>query len=134
MKIVINTNVLVSAILSPYGVSAKVLSLVLNKKIKLVLDARISAEYEDVLQRSKFGLEKKKVKIILDHIHDLAEKVMPSPVNTAMPDPDDKMFYEAALSGKTDHLITGNKKHFPKTLCKGVQVSSPQEFLEIYFK
>ena len=56
MKIVLDTNVIVSAVLSPHGPPAQVLGLALDGLITLCVDGRIEAEYREVLNRPKLGL------------------------------------------------------------------------------
>ncbi|MBL7085941.1 MAG: putative toxin-antitoxin system toxin component, PIN family, partial [Candidatus Cloacimonetes bacterium] len=112
MKVVIDTNIIVTALLSPYSYSSKVLRLVLTKKIDIALDSRIISEYREVLMRPKFDFELDNVKTIMDYLYDIAEKVIAVPVSNSLPDPDDKMFYEVTISSNAEYLITGNKKHF----------------------
>lgn len=131
MKVVIDTNVIVSALLSPYSYSSQVLRSVLTKKIDIALDSRIISEYREVLMRPKFDFELDNVKIITDYLYDIAEKVIAPPVSISLPDPDDKMFYEVAISSNAEYLITGNKKHFPKSICKDIKIISPKEFCEL---
>ena len=57
MKIVLDTNVLVSGLINPKGVPAKILNLMLNEKIIVLYDNRILREYETVLSRRKFRFE-----------------------------------------------------------------------------
>ena len=132
MRVVLDTNVLVSAFLSPYGTCAEILRLVLAKRVTLILDFRIYNEYRDVLFRPSFHLNNKQVSIVLETIYEFAENIIPNPVNKVFPDKDDRVFYEAAVSGKADYLITGNKKHFPSPLCKDIAVASPSELLQAY--
>ena len=68
MKVVIDTNIIVSALLSPQGLSSKLLNLVFDKKLTIVYDNRIFAEYLEVLNRDKFMLDKELVKLIMDFI------------------------------------------------------------------
>lgn len=131
MKVVIDTNIIVSALLSPYSYSSQVLRLVLTKKIDIALDSRIISEYREVLMRPKFDFELDNVKIIMDYLYDIAEKVIAPPVSISLPDPDDKMFYEVAISSNAEYLITGNKKHFPKNICKKTKIISPKEFCKL---
>jgi predicted nucleic acid-binding protein len=54
------------------------------------------------------------------------------PLKESLPDKNDEPFLEVALNGRIDVIITGNKKHFPKVICKNVNVLSPSEFLKNY--
>ena len=131
MKVVIDTNVIVSALLSPYSFSSQVVRLVFTKKIDIALDSRIISEYREVLMRPKFDFELDNVKIIMDYLYDIAEKIIAPPISISLPDPDDKMFYEVAISANAEYLITGNKKHFSENICKETKIISPKEFCEL---
>ncbi len=126
LKAVIDTNILVSALLSPSGSPAKVLDHVLNGNIILCYDSRMVAEYQDVLLRPKFGFDKRAVKQVVDFIVHSGISIVPVPILEAFEDEDDKAFYEVARTAKA-YLVTGNAKHFPKE----PMVITPQELLSI---
>ena len=113
MKVVIDTNIIVSALLSPRGLSARLLNLVLEKKIIIVYDNNILFEYSDVLNREKFKLDKELVNIIINFIAKEGEYKTAEFQNIKFNDEDDKAFYEIYRNEDVDFLITGNKKHFP---------------------
>jgi len=133
MKIVLDTNVLVSGLLSPFGPPARILQLLISEALIICYDARIMAEYRDVLGRSKFGFDQNAVQCLLDFLGQNGEAVASVPLSESLPDKDDEIFLEAAISGKADALVTGNLLHFPKHLCGGVKILSPADFL-LYFK
>ena len=128
MKIVLDTNVLVSALLNPSGPPASVLSLALSRSVTLLLDNRILFEYEDVLRRDRFGFPTYTVAALLDFFKSSALFMIPAPTSLKFTDDDDKPFYEVALSGEAEFLVTGNKTHFPK---KPIVVA-PRQFLDFY--
>jgi uncharacterized protein len=113
LKVVIDTNIIVSALLSPRGLSARLLNLVLEKKIIIVYDNNILFEYSDVLNREKFKLDKELVNIIINFIAKEGEYKTAEFQNIKFNDEDDKAFYELYRNEDVDFLITGNKKHFP---------------------
>ena len=113
MKVVIDTNIIVSALLSPRGLSAKLLNLVLEKKIIIVYDNNILLEYLDVLNRDKFKLDKELVNIIINFITKEEEYKTAEFQKIKFNDEDDKAFYELYKNEDVDFLITGNKKHLP---------------------
>jgi len=113
LKVVIDTNIIVSALLSPRGLSAKLLNLVLEKKIIIVYDNNILLEYLDVLNRDKFKLDKELVNIIINFITKEGEYKTAEFQKIKFNDEDDKAFYELYKNEDVDFLITGNKKHFP---------------------
>ena len=126
---VIDTNVLVSALITHNAESAtaKVVRLLLEQDFVPLYDADIIAEYEDVLHRSKFPILKETADALISFI--IENGVESSRVNFAesIPDEDDRVFYEVALSKEDAFLVTGNKKHFPQ---KPIVVT-PAEMLEI---
>jgi len=113
LKVVLDTNIIVSALLSPQGLSAKLLNLVFNKKLTIVYDNNIFVEYFEVLNRDKFMLDKELVNLIIEFISREGEYIIAEFQNTQFIDEGDKVFYEVYKGGDVDYLITGNKKHFP---------------------
>jgi len=133
MEIVIDTNVLVAGLLSPFGACGEILRMVSAGELMLPYDARILSEYNEVLRRPKFGFEAEKVAALLDYIVYRGRAVAPSPLSQSLPDPDDEPFLEVALASRAVCLVTGNQKHFPAERCQDAHVISPDEFL-IFFK
>jgi putative PIN family toxin of toxin-antitoxin system len=134
VNIVIDTNVLVAGLLSPFGACGEIVRMVSSGELTLSFDARILSEYNEVLNRPKFKFEKEKVDAFLDYIVHCGQPAAPSPLPDSLPDPDDKPFLETALASQALCLVTGNKKHFPAELCKRTKIFSPNEFLIFYRK
>jgi putative PIN family toxin of toxin-antitoxin system len=134
MKIVLDTNVLVAGLLSPFGPCGQIVRMVSSGELVLCLDARILSEYHDVLRRPKFRFEQDKVAALMDYIEYRGQIVTSSPLSRSLPDPDDEPFLEIALSSDAEYLITGNHAHYPLYLCKGARVLSPADFLKHYSK
>ena len=132
MKIVLNTNVLVAGLLSPFGPCGEIVRMVSSGEVTLCFDALILAEYSEVLHRSKFGFDKEKIAALLDHIEHRGHTVASSPLCHSLPDPDDEPFLKVALAGKAVCLMTGNASHFPARLCQGRKILSPGGFLAFY--
>ena len=126
MKVVLDTNVIVSALLSPSGIPARILSLVLDGIITIVYDNKILMEYFDVLNREKLKIDKDLVNLVVDFIDKEGEFKTAMPQTTIFDDEDDRIFYELYKTGGVDFLITGNIKHFPHE--RGVV--SPRKFIE----
>lgn len=126
IKVVLDTNILISALLSPSGAPAKVFDHVLNGNLTMCFDSQIIAEYQEVLTRPKFNFNLKAVDQILDFILQTGIFIVPEPLALKFVDEDDKVFYEVAVSVK-GYLITGNKKHFPGESI----VVTAHDFLEI---
>jgi putative PIN family toxin of toxin-antitoxin system len=133
MEIVIDTNVLVAGLLSPFGACGEILRMVSAGELTLSFDARIISEYNEVLRRPRFGFEEEKVATLLDYIVHHGQPVAPSPLSHSLPDTDDEPFLEVTLANQSGCLVTGNQKHFPPERCQGAKIMSPNEFL-IFFK
>ena len=132
MRIVLDTNVLVSALLSPDGSPARVLALAVAGRVDLLVDDRILAEYDRVLRRAKFGMEPSDVAEFIHRLERIAEYVAAVPVAPGLPDPDDTKFLECAAAGLADCIVTGNARHFPRKASREVRVLAPAEFLSLY--
>ncbi|MFK5927000.1 MAG: putative toxin-antitoxin system toxin component, PIN family [Desulfuromusa sp.] len=126
MKIVLDTNVLISGLINPTGVPAKILNLILNQNIIVLYDTRIIKEYVDVLKRRKFSFTKESIDPLLDFIKYEGCFVAAEPLKISFKDEDDKMFLEVAKTGRAEYLITGNIIHFPKERF----IVTPREFIE----
>jgi len=132
MKVVVDTNVLVSSTMSPWGPPARILDLILSQRITLLISSGILQEYIEVMGRKEFSFDKTSVRNFLYALALASEKVAEGPLKLSLPDPDDEIFLSCALEGKADHLITGNKKHFPDHLCRPTSIVSPREFLQVF--
>ena len=132
MIIVLDTNVLVSGLLSPFGPPARVVDQVVSTTVQVAFDDRIMAEYSEVLQRPKFSFDPADVKALIEHIELVGIHVSAAPLNpNRLPDASDLPFAEVAVTAGVDVLVTGNKDHFEFLEDHNVPVVSPSEFLEI---
>jgi putative PIN family toxin of toxin-antitoxin system len=134
MRIVLDTNVLVAGLVTPFGPCGKIVRMVSAGRVTLCLDARILSEYEEVLHRPKFQIEEDKFVALLGFIKYQGKIMASTPLPDSLPDPDDEPFLEVALHGDAECLITGNQAHFPLKLCQGIKVFSPTQFLNYYKK
>ena len=130
MKIVLDTNVLVSALLHPHSSSATILRQILVGALLLLADDRILLEYEEVVTRPKFNFDKNNAIVICDFLRNQCLEIFPSPISIQLPDKSDAPFIETAITGNAEFIITGNKKHFPAKSCKGIKIVNPTEFLQ----
>lgn len=128
--LVLDTNVLVSGILSPHGPPGRILALVLSGELAATYDARILSEYLEVLSRPEFGFSGSHVEAVLTSIQEDGTPVTGRPLPVGLPDPSDEPFLEVAIAAAVG-LVTGNLRHFPSRLRAGVRVVSPREFLEM---
>ena len=134
MHIVLDTNVLVSALLSPASFPARILALVLAGRVALCVDARILDEYEDVLSRPEFGFDAERVRDLIEFITREALPVQGVPSPVAGPDAEDMPFVEVCLAGPANCVVTGNFKHFPPSIQSVVKVMSPKEFVDMFVR
>ena len=132
MDIVLDTNVLVAGLLSPFGACGEIVRMVSAGELTLSFDARILSQYNEVLRRPRFGFEEEKVAVLLDYILYRGRAVAPSPLPNSLPDPDDEPFLEVTLASQALCLVTGNQKHFPVERCQDAKVISPNEFLILF--
>ena len=132
MKIVVDTNVLVSALIRSEGIPARIVDVILSRQAKTVLDHRIYLEYEEVLLRPEFGFSRELVDDLLDFLWLSSERVRVATMSVELPDADDTKFLEVAMTASADFLITGNLRHFPARQRHGVHVVSPREWWELW--
>lgn len=132
MKIVADTNVLVSGLLSAFSPCGQIVRMIAGGQVRLCLDARLIVEYREVLSRPKFQFHPGRIADFLDHAINAAQLVSGVPVSCLLPDPDDSAFVEVAIAAGAECLVTGNLKHFPTERVQGVRVLSPAHFLEYY--
>ena len=131
MRIVLDTNVLVSGLHNPNGAPGRIVDLILGARIQVLYDDRILAEYLDVLARPQLAIEPSLAQAIVGYVRLSGEQVMALPLDKdTLPDPDDLPFAEVAITGEADMLVTGNMKHFTRLKDRGVTVLSPAQCLE----
>lgn len=116
MLVVLDTNIIVSALLSPRGKPAYVFNRFINGDFTLCADERIIAEYYAVLSRPKFKFNPQLIDRIISFIRTHALIVTPITLSAKFDDESDKKFYEVAKTCNAI-LITGNLKHFPVDPC-----------------
>jgi uncharacterized protein len=129
LRVVLDTNVLVSAFLKPRSNPARILRLVLQGDVEIAVNESILQEYLRVLERPKFAIEMDDVRFILDTIRATG---FPSPAlakTLHLPHRADEILLEAALAARADALVTGNARHFPSEDCHGQRVLTSQAFL-----
>lgn len=131
MIIVLDTNVLVSGLLTPFGPPARVVDQVVSTNVQVAFDDRIIDEYTAVLTRPKFHFEPRNVEALIDHIRSVGIHITATPLGvTEIPDPTDLPFAEVAVSANADALVTGNQGHFEFLDKYGIAVLSPAQLME----
>lgn len=131
MRVVLDTNVLVSALWNVHGAPAQVLDLVRQGFLSLCADGRIHGEYEEVVSRPDFPFDPGDVATLMRFLRESSEFVAARPLTHRLPDPEDEPFLEVAAQGRVDALVTGNMRHFPKNCRAGVPVMTPDEVIAL---
>jgi len=130
LRLVIDTNIVVSAALKPDGLQRTVLLLAITKPARLYVSDAIIAEYREVLARPELKIRKGLRQQVLQLLRNHSQTVTPSRPLQITPDPDDNIFLECADAARVDYLVTGNPRHFPK-FWKKTKVITSREFLGI---
>lgn len=128
--VVIDTNVIVSAMLKENSVPRKLIDLVVNEKIIPLIHEKVLAEYEKVINRPKFNFSQEQIENTLGGILKCAKFIDAKDFDEELPDPKDKIFYCVLMTAREDldaYLVTGNLKHFPKRIF----IVTPRELLDI---
>lgn len=129
LRIVVDTNVLVSALLHPDRTPDRALAALRAHRCIVLHDPRIVAEWREVLSRKKFrGIDPARAAEQLEALLALGEPVTNvTPFEGEMTDAGDVPFVEVALAGRADALLTGNVRHYPADL--GFEVMPPATLL-----
>lgn len=130
LRLVVDTNIVVSAALKPDGLQRTVLLLAITKPARLYISEAIMAEYREVLSRPKMNIRKGLQQQMLQLIRSRSYPVKPARPLQVTPDPDDNRFLECADAARADYLLTGNQRHFPK-FWKKTKVITSREFISI---
>lgn len=130
LRLVIDTNILVSAALKPDGLQRTVLLLAIAKPARLYVTPAVLAEYREVLARPEFKIRRGLRQQLLQLIKNHAQLVTPARALRVATDPDDNKFIECADAARADYLITGNQRHFPR-FWKKTKVITSREFIGI---
>lgn len=130
LRLVIDTNILVSAALKPDGLQRTVLVLAMTRPATLYVSPVILAEYREVLARGELRIRKGPRQQLLQLLKNRARLVRPVRALQVTKDPDDDKFLECADAARADYLITGNLRHFPK-FWKKTKIISSREFISL---
>jgi uncharacterized protein len=135
MKLVLDTNILVSGLLYSQGNPAQVLSLALAGTVQVCHDSRILAEYAEVLSRPPFKFDPQRVRQVLEKLEIDGVDIDGSSLGDLhLPDPDDEPSLGVALAARVDFLVTGNLSDYPPEMTRGCAVISPADFMEHWRK
>lgn len=135
-RVVIDANVIISAILSPSASPAKVLKLVTDGKIEIIVSYPILHEFITTLLypriQKRHGLSKHQVSEKIFHLAEFGKLVHPeNKLNIIKDDPSDNMYLECAIEGEADFIISGDKHLKDLKSYKGIKIIDPFTFLKI---
>jgi uncharacterized protein len=130
LRLVIDSNVVVSAALKPEGMQRTVVLLAMTKPAQWYVSDAIVAEYAAVLARPELKIRKGLRLQLLQLIKNRTRVVTPSRLKHVTSDPADSIFVECADAARADYLITGNQRHFP-AFWKNTKIITSSEFLSI---
>lgn len=132
MKVVLDTNVLVSSTLSQNGKPFRILEKAESGEIQLVLSPGIIQELETVMLRDKVPFENENIREFLEKIVSISEVVSPEESFEVIDeDPDDDKILECAVDSNVDYIISGDSHLLDREDFRGIEILSPDEFLEI---
>jgi len=126
-KVVIDTNVVISAHISKNGNPSKIIELLSDDKIKICYNEKILAEYAEVLSRKKFNFSIKIQNLFINKVKKQGIYITPTISDIILPDETDRIFYDTAKTANA-YLITGNMKHYP---IDEPFILTPVQFLEM---
>lgn len=133
-RLVIDTNVVFSALLSAKGASAELLRRVLQRHVGIALSMSVLLEYEEVLlSPSKLQLTGKTGHEVQNLLKSLAAVALPAPrrwsYRPMLSDPDDEIILEAAIGGGATDIVTFNSSDFTLPPWFGIMVVTPADVL-----
>jgi putative PIN family toxin of toxin-antitoxin system len=130
LRLVIDTNVLISAAINPTGLQRTVLLVAITKPARLYVSGPILEEYGEVLTRPELQIRKGLRQQLLQLIKNHSYTVAPTRHLEVTQGPDDNIFLECADVARADYLVTGNQKHFPR-FWKKTKIITPGEFISL---
>jgi putative PIN family toxin of toxin-antitoxin system len=130
LRLVLDTNIVVSAALRPEGLQRTVLSLAISPPARLYVSVPILVEYQQVLSRPRFRLPKGQRQQFLQLLKNRAYLVEPVRRLAVTSDPHDNIFLECAEAARADYLVTGNLRHFPR-FWRQTKIITSREFLTL---
>jgi putative PIN family toxin of toxin-antitoxin system len=127
---VVDTNVLVSALISTSGNEALLVAGIKQGLVKPYFSAEIFQEYTEVLGRPKFRFPRHEIEALIALLRSQGEEISdPPPLFSGCPDPGDDKFLACARASQVDYIVTGNKRHFPPPVCDPIRVVNAAELL-----
>ena len=131
IRVVLDTNILVSAYLRPKGTPAAILAAAMTGQFQMCISEAVLAEYREVLHRARFSIGEKRIDRGLSVIRKRSRLCKPSLKLVVSPDEDDNRLLECAHAAKAHYLVTGNTKDFPGRY-KYTKIVSPKSFRQMW--
>jgi putative PIN family toxin of toxin-antitoxin system len=130
IRAVIDTNVLVSGLLTPNGNEALIIVAIHQGFLHPCYSEEILVEYAAVLARPKFAFAPDEIEALLAMLREKGELIQPLGPYPTLPDVDDGKFLHCAESSHAEFIVTGNKRHFPQELCGEIRAVNAGELLD----
>jgi uncharacterized protein len=130
IRAVIDTNVLVSGLLSPRGNEALILLAIHQGLLHPCFSEEMLEEYSAVLARPKFAFPPDEIAAVLAMFRQQGELYHPTASLAASVDPGDTKFVQCAEAARADYIVTGNKRHFPESADGVTSIVSAGELLD----
>ena len=130
LRLVLDTNILVSALIKGGGLQRTTFLLAITKPARLYVSQPILAEYANVLARPELGIRRGARLQLLDLIRNRGIQIAPRIRLNVTSDPDDNIFIECADVARADYLITCNQRHFPR-YWKSTKIITAREFIQV---
>jgi putative PIN family toxin of toxin-antitoxin system len=127
---VLDTNVVVSALLRPEGPPAAVIDLGFAGQFRWYISEPVSAEYGVVLARKRLGIDPRRAAKFFVDLYQAAVVVAPTRKLRECTDASDNKFLECALEARADYVVTGNARHYPERF-QDIRVVLPRKFLTV---
>jgi uncharacterized protein len=131
IRVVIDTNVLVSALLISGSIPEAVINLAISREVQWFASEPVLAEYEAVLKRPRLAIDSVKAAAAMARIRVAASIVSPKVHVAEASDPGDNRFLECAEAAQAHYLVTGNIRHFPD-IWKETRIVTPREFIDAW--
>lgn len=130
MRVVLDTNILISACWTPGGNEARVIAMAVGGALEIAVSNELEAEYRDVAGRKKFAKQREALEAAIDSLLAVASRVQPVAECTACSDADDNQLLDCAVAAGAQFVVTGNGKHFPAGW-RGVRVINARALLDL---
>lgn len=129
-RVVLDTNIFVSMVMGRQV--GKINDEWRAGKFILVVSEDIVSEYLDVLQRPKLHLKSRTIATIVNRVYRKAEFVTPQEkIVVVLADTSDNKFLEAAITGKTDYIVSGDKHLLDLKEYRSIPIITAREFIDI---